>query len=145
MPFCTKCKLEKETTEFSKRKSTKTGLGYTCKACCAISHYKWYHKNPHINRERSRKATWKSMGLDVSIEDYNNLCNQQENKCAICGKVTKLYLDHCHDTLQIRGVLCSFCNTGLGYFKDNPELLTNAIEYIDRAKRRLLRRTLAGA
>ena len=69
--------------------------------------------------------------------DYDELAKAQENKCAICGlQPTKkrLDLDHCHITKQIRGLLCNNCNRGLGHFKDNVELLSNAIEYLKKAK-----------
>ena len=60
----------------------------------------------------------------------------QGNRCAICGcrgedaarKV--LALDHDHATGRIRGMLCLHCNSGLGQFKDSPELLAAAIRYL---------------
>ena len=39
-------------------------------------------------------------------------------------------IDHCHDTLNIRGVLCSTCNIGLGQFQDDIGNLQNAIKYL---------------
>jgi hypothetical protein len=42
-------------------------------------------------------------------------------------------IDHCHATGRVRGVLCSRCNLGLGYFRDNPENLANAVSYLDHA------------
>jgi hypothetical protein len=60
----------------------------------------------------------------------------QENKCKICGIPEekaprgRLAVDHCHETGQLRGLLCNNCNVGLGQFKDNPNLLTAAIEYL---------------
>lgn len=53
--------------------------------------------------------------------------------CAVCGGATArgLFVDHCHDTGRVRGLLCQNCNTGLGMFGDNRELLLAAIEYLD--------------
>jgi len=42
------------------------------------------------------------------------------------------YLDHCHKTKTIRGLLCNDCNVGLARFKDNPLLLDKAKEYLGR-------------
>lgn len=42
------------------------------------------------------------------------------------------HLDHNHKTGKIRGVLCGHCNSGLGMFRDNPELLQAAVEYLKR-------------
>jgi len=56
--------------------------------------------------------------------------------CAICrttdwnGRHARPHIDHCHETGRVRGVLCSECNTGLGKFKDNPNLLRRAVEYL---------------
>lgn len=71
----------------------------------------------------------------ISVEEYDRLLSQQEGRCYICRnlpKRRKLAVDHDHTTNQIRGLLCSTCNIGLGNFKDNPELLLNAISYLNR-------------
>lgn len=59
----------------------------------------------------------------------------EDNKCAICncsieknGK--KLSVDHNHNTNCVRGLLCTKCNFGLGYFNDNKKLLLKAIDYL---------------
>ena len=62
MKTCTKCKIEKEVTEFSKQKKTKDGLTYACKPCRKeydetnkerIKEYrKEYYKN---NKEREKE------------------------------------------------------------------------------------------
>ncbi len=58
--------------------------------------------------------------------------------CAICGSYNTLHIDHDHSCCDsrvtcgncVRGALCVSCNHGLGNFKDNPESLKNAIEYL---------------
>ena len=39
-------------------------------------------------------------------------------------------LDHNHGTGEFRGFLCDSCNTGLGKFRDDPDLLARAIDYL---------------
>lgn len=57
---------------------------------------------------------------------------KQNHACAICGRIMKdkLFIDHCHKTGKIRGLLCPTCNAGLGFFRDDPNLLKNAVMYL---------------
>lgn len=58
--------------------------------------------------------------------------------CGICGSAKvgcskrygNFHVDHDHRTGRIRGLLCQGCNVGLGAFRDNPETLAKAIEYL---------------
>lgn len=61
----------------------------------------------------------------------------QGGRCAICPKKVSLdgkalSVDHCHTSGKIRGLLCSECNRGIGYFTDNPELLEAAAAYLKK-------------
>lgn len=73
---------------------------------------------------------------------------EQKGKCAICdtkgdvrelGYVEKksLCVDHDHDTLAIRELLCSSCNRGLGMFQDEPAIVERAAQYLRKHKRKL--------
>ena len=61
----------------------------------------------------------------------------QEEACAICGYPQfseDLSIDHCHETGEVRGLLCKHCNLGLGHFRDDPERLKAAIDYLNQGK-----------
>lgn len=71
----------------------------------------------------------------ISLEEYNNLYLLQGECCAICKKHQKnftknLFVDHCHVTGQVRGLLCHKCNSGLGLFEDSLTYLETAIKYL---------------
>lgn len=53
----------------------------------------------------------------------------QSRKCAICEGSIEV-VDHDHKTNEVRGLLCSRCNVGLGGFKDTPSLLLKAAGYL---------------
>jgi len=72
----------------------------------------------------------------ISLEDFARMVDKQDHSCAICKrKVEKLFVDHCHETGSIRGLLCMNCNTGLGHFRDDPKVLKEAIKYLKDLKR----------
>ncbi len=88
---------------------------------------------------------------NLSTKEYADMLAKQEGICAICGnpeieeragEVKALSIDHCHETKIIRGLLCRKCNSGLGMFKDNPETLEKAAQYVrihqKRAKIKLI-------
>lgn len=71
----------------------------------------------------------------ITFAEYCAMRDQQQNKCAICDreehtKQRRLAVDHNHQTLEVRALLCHHCNTGLGNFFDNPALLWKAIQYL---------------
>jgi hypothetical protein len=71
----------------------------------------------------------------LTLSDYDRMKSAQGGKCAICGAEDSrgrgdLHVDHCHATGSVRGLLCTSCNNGLGRFRDSPELLRAAIEYL---------------
>jgi hypothetical protein len=74
----------------------------------------------------------------LSPEQYFFLWEKQGGKCKICGKTLPdgeyLHIDHDKQTGEVRGLLCRECNLGLGNFKDNPENLIKAAEYIKESR-----------
>jgi|SRR6516225_6779104 len=111
---CSKCETWKprETGFYKSAKSTK---GYTtkCRDCCMDD----AHKMP-------------SYGNGKAQEKYKAEIAQQPY-CMICLSTERLTRDHDHKTDRIRAVLCNHCNTGIGLFRDDPELLRAAAAYLE--------------
>lgn len=97
---------------------------------------RWYASLPPEATRRRRNLP--KYGLTEA--EYDKLLIDQGGRCAICGQEprggrtasARLHVDHCHDTGTVRALLCTRCNQGLGYFKDDPALLRAAADYIDR-------------
>ena len=125
----------------------------TCLEFKLEEHFHWHYKDKGIRRhacnvcrsnvEKLRQQTdsYKVKRTDYSLrkaygissEEYQEKLKQQNYVCAICNKektTRALAVDHCHATGIIRSLLCGACNTGLGHFKDSPELLNKAADYI---------------
>lgn len=113
----------------------------TCGIDFIAKHYaECYCSKQCANKNMYKKSRLKQLNkgyqlkkqYGLSLEDFLALQEYQNSSCAICGKVTtKLYVDHCHTTGKVRGLLCMNCNTGLGHFKDNQTFLAKAIEYLE--------------
>jgi hypothetical protein len=67
----------------------------------------------------------------ITPTDYDEMSKKQDNRCAICGAIARLVIDHSHNSLKVRGLLCSSCNTGLGMFRDSISVLRNAADYVE--------------
>ena len=51
----------------------------------------------------------------IPKEQYEQFVKEQNGRCAICNKESsKLAVDHSHTNGQVRGLLCTPCNTSLG-------------------------------
>lgn len=84
------------------------------------------------DRRKYRKANprWK---YGITQADYDQMVIDQDGKCAICGTTPeKLFVDHCHDTGNVRQLLCLLCNSGIGFLRDNTTILKSAVDYLTR-------------
>lgn len=129
---CSTCKEYKYFKDFSKHKGQSDGHHPQCKECRSK-----YKPSPEVaERNKLRLRKWNRFKITgFTQEDYDNKLIEQDGKCAICGTDNPgkmdFCADHCHDTGQKRGLLCRKCNSGLGQFNDDPELIAKAIEYLE--------------
>ena len=72
----------------------------------------------------------------ITEEQYEAALEECNGCCQICGEPERLgrrlSIDHCHKTKDNRGLLCQQCNTAVGMLADDPNLLENAITYIQK-------------
>ena len=99
-----------------------------CKKCYAAYQREYRARNGERVRANERKCAY---GPDA---DLDALMARQGNRCGICRTDTPpgrgWCIDHDHETGKVRGVLCHFCNVGLGNFRDDPDRLTAAIDWL---------------
>lgn len=140
MKKCSTCKETKDNSLFDTDYRTKDDLTLNCLDCLSLlrsdetKRVKSYRRSEK-GQDSRKKYMWSKYGL--STEQFDTLLTIQDNSCAICGKnfdKAKIYIDHCHTTNKVRGLLCLQCNTSLGNFYDDTNLLSNAINYINKYK-----------
>jgi|ERR1035441_122973 hypothetical protein len=84
-------------------------------------------------KNRQTQRQWELQRIyGLTLAQYQELVDQQGNRCAICNKLFEKapHVDHDHKTKWVRGLLCTKCNMGIGLFDDNPDLMQKAIDYV---------------
>lgn len=76
----------------------------------------------------------------LTPQQYSDLLTSQAGLCAICKCVLSAaahgpQVDHCHESGNVRGLLCILCNTGLGKFREDPDMLRKALAYLESGGR----------
>jgi hypothetical protein len=115
---CTVCGKERNPTQYHKRKTVNGITEYhpACKKCRSVYARKYRY------------------GIDP--KQLSKIKKSQDHKCAICQEKLKrkFSVDHCHKFNFVRGLLCYNCNTALGKFKDDINVLNKAALYILKAE-----------
>lgn len=136
---CTcECGVKKVVPGHALRSGNTSSCGYRCSHC--IKGHKLLDKGYCVickadtNREYSRGTRY-----GLAPGEYDAMLSDQDNKCAICSDVLETpNVDHDHSCCPgdggcgrcVRGLLCRGCNVGLGSFRDNPDVLIRAADYL---------------
>lgn len=120
--ICNVCHKLKKTTEFAKNQNAKN--------------------NRSVRRPSCKDCRVKIEGVGVSGADKIKWLKKkpvnEPFECPVCKKRTiagvtsKVVLEHNHRTGKAGGWICDSCNTGLGRFRDDINLLKSAIEFINK-------------
>jgi hypothetical protein len=98
---------------------------------------RWRERNPENAKKRNRDSEYRRK-YGISLEQYDEMLKAQQGVCGICATSCdtgmNLAVDHCHDTNKVRGLLCHNCNRALRLFKDKPEVIQSAVDYIREYK-----------
>ncbi|WP_196755066.1 endonuclease VII domain-containing protein [Burkholderia anthina] len=123
---CFTCRTWKARTQFTVDRQRPGGLAARCRECMSDA------------SSASRYG--------ISVEELRAFRVANDHRCQICGATDILYIDHCHKTGKLRGLLCPNCNSGIGHFRENPELFIVAIHYLNmhRASKRTASRLIDG-
>jgi len=106
----------------------------SCRKCTIDRNRAWHKKRlaepdgKVFQAQKTRRARLTKYGL--TDEQFARLMDEQCGLCAICGTPDPTHIDHDHETMVVRGVLCLACNVGLGSFRDSVGNLEAAIDYL---------------
>ena len=127
---CRDCDEEKPLEDFPLQKGGRYGRHPLCKPCRAAQERRRYERDRERlleqkkeNRTWRRRARWRALERKYGLfrHDYETLFVWHRGCCAICGlRPARLYVDHCHSSGRVRGLLCSNCNFAVGELGDDP-------------------------
>lgn len=129
---CRDCEETKPRGDFPRNSFTSDGMGEYCKPC--------HNRKGRENRKKNHGSRGYHLKYRYGItqDEFNKIIELQDGLCAICQKsptgAKPWHVDHDHSTGRVRGILCHSCNTALGNFKDDPEILRKALEYLQTAE-----------
>jgi len=133
MKTCSSCRQELPLESFHRASARSDGRQRACKACNTAT-----QRAVPVDVRRDR---WLQRTYGLSLADFEKRAEAQGGACRICNDVPTdkpLVVDHDHACCPtskscgscIRGLICDPCNRGLGFFRDNPERLIVAANYI---------------
>lgn len=99
----------------------------------------------YCNTHRRRLARF-----GLAHDELETMLRKQGGKCAICRarkpgtSSGEWCVDHDHVTGQVRGLLCGKCNSGIGFLKDDPEVIRAALQYVIKHRQMELFQRKAG-
>lgn len=123
------------------RDRQKTGASASGRAYPEFSEetHKTKEREKYVTERKERPTSRQRYELKrkygMTLEEYNNIVDTQGGACKVCGDTeTRLVVDHCHESGNIRELLCSRCNTALGFARDSVDILRGLADYIMRHK-----------
>jgi hypothetical protein len=124
---CTSCREVKTREEFYPSKARPDGRMIYCIACAKDKSKNGGYVQTALTQRKSHLM--KRYGM--TIEEFDQMREDQNGLCAVCKfPHAELHIDHDHETGRIRGLLCNKCNLGIGFMRDDPEVLQAAINYL---------------
>jgi hypothetical protein len=95
----------------------------------------WRALNPEKAKELSLRKNY-----GIGVKEWDIMFKNQNGVCKICGKpetalnkklgiAFSLSVDHCHETGEVRGLLCGACNMAIGGLMHDVDLMQKALDY----------------
>lgn len=112
---CPQCGEVKPHPEWERNKTSPDGWA-SCRRVC---------------RAQRNRAGYFRRGYGVTEAERDAMIEAQGGVCAICLSALAGHVDHCHETGRVRGVLCFSRDAALGQFKDRPDVIRRAADYLE--------------
>lgn len=134
---CTRCHLVKPIDEFYPHKRNNSGRYSHCKDCCRSDNNIKYAKEGFTKaRQESAFKSHLKRHYGITPEQYQELFDKQGGCCVVCGKhqtqlTQRLAVDHNHDTGEIRGLACTYCNHKIIGAHTDGDTLRRLADYVE--------------
>ena len=103
-----------------------------------------YYKKYNQTHRRQIASRYFKRQYGITIERRDQMFIEQDGKCESCSrpivlighKPNSAVIDHDHKTGEVRGLLCSHCNTAFGFFEEDPKLISGLLTYANKWRKK---------
>lgn len=148
---CRSCCKIRDLTDFRDDQRSYDGYAHWCRPCQTSDRRDRRQADPEaaraVEREHYRKTRDRHADLKfratygITKAERDEIEERQCGQCASCGKppsgkghTKKLFVDHCHSSGRVRGLLCHPCNVALGLLRDDPAVIQALLRYAERGE-----------
>lgn len=109
-------------------------LKQKCEDCGKNREIRHFQKRENgVRRRKCNKCLHLKIRYGISGRKFMAMLKYQMRSCLICEKKINedtAVVDHCHDELQVRGLLCRTCNSGIAHLKHDKDVAYRAFEFL---------------
>jgi hypothetical protein len=122
--WCGDCGEVKALDEFVRTRASRSGYGSYCLPCHSA------RCRANADKRGGDRTYHLTRRYGITAAEADHLLEHQQGLCAVCNAAPAAHVDHDHATGAVRALLCFNCNGGLGQFKDDPDVLRAAADYV---------------
>jgi hypothetical protein len=94
-------------------------------------------RNQELAILKERRRTLRRYGL--TPDAFDRILAEQDGRCRICGTDDPggkgWCIDHCHQSQQVRALMCNGCNMALGFAREDPRILRALADFAEQWQR----------
>jgi hypothetical protein len=99
-------------------------------------YFRNYMREYQLKNKDALSESRRAWRYGMTVDEMNERLEEAGDICPICHaaygtETTKKCIDHCHETGEIRGIICNKCNIAAGMLQDDVQAVKRLAEYLE--------------